>query len=208
MDENGNLVRVSKGSSSKSIQSSPTTPPKEVDLGASSTTSATLVNVPARRASLSLSRSESMPSESLAVPTRPLQRAVSGPISMPNSTAPSQPLRNITLSSALQDAAKKFGGAKRIRVEEAERQRVEQEKEKLKREAEEKRDRVRRLIEEKENAYIESRQSPPQAHARQIASLPVRIAHVLRNIELILISYRRVQGTMAFLVLLGLLDLV
>lgn len=115
-----------------------------------------------------------MPSDSLNVPpSRPLQRAISGPIHVASAT-PVQPTRTVApLSTGLQGTARKLtGGPQRVRREDAERQRREIE-ERNRRELEEaERERVRRAIEEKENALLE-RHSPPYNHARSIVSLPV-----------------------------------
>ena len=181
-DENGNFIRVSKGSSKSSV-SAPASPPQDVNaLGSLSSSapaeSAEVVNKPTHRRA-SLSRSESMPSETLAVPqARTLTRTVSGPIPTASAT-PMQATRIVApLSTGLQGTARKLlGGAQRIRRDDADRQRREIE-EKNRRELEEaERERVRRAMEEKENALLE-RHSPPHSHARPIASLPVcRMRH-------------------------------
>ncbi|KLO12244.1 hypothetical protein SCHPADRAFT_433221 [Schizopora paradoxa] len=167
----GQLVRVSKGST-KSPQSTPPTPPQE-HLPA---TASCIPLIPQTRR-LSLSRSESMPSEALA-PPRPLQRAVSGPVSLTSLTttpAASSKIASAPTSTGLQGTGRKLGGgALRIRKEDAERQRLENE-ERYRRDAEAlQRERLRRLQEEeKENHAIgELRSSPPQ-NGRPIASLPL-----------------------------------
>lgn len=191
LDENGKLIRVSKGSQ-KSPNTPPPTPPKSLESPKDPPTEPP-APISVRRASLS--RSGSLPGasssatatsialsiDSLLPPStsRNLTRTSSNPVSL---ATPAQAIRSGTSSiapssSGLLGTGRRIGGAQRIRREDAERQRREVEERIALEEEEKERERARRAIEEKENAYIDQRQSPPSgshSSSRQIASLPSR----------------------------------
>ena len=159
----GELIRHSRRSSSKSPHSTPPTPPQDCS-----------PPVPQPRR-MSLSRSESLPSasESLCPPPRPLQRVISGPITLATPAASAK--IPTPLSTGLQGTGRKLGSlaASAQRVQAERHQRLEED-EHYRRDAELlQRERLRMLQEEKENhGILEQRPSPPSGD-RPSASLSV-----------------------------------
>ncbi len=113
-----------------------------------------------------------MPAES-QISARTLQRTVSGPAQV--TATPALTSRSLGMLSSGLGSARRLGGAQRIPIQEAERQRRETE-ERVQREASEReRERIRREIEkEKENKAETRRHSPVPSISRPIAALPVR----------------------------------